>query len=54
MRRLDDLPAQICIHWNFDDASLMQRPASEEFPSIKKLLHGDTPNTEWFGQVTVT
>ena len=37
MRRLDDLLAEICIHRDFDNPSLMHRRASEEFPSHRGI-----------------
>ena len=53
MRRLNDLPAQLVIHRNFDDVRRMQGFALEKLPTFEELFHGNAPHTERLGQMAI-
>ena len=52
--RFGDLPTQISVHWDLNNASLPQSFGLEKLPAFQKLFCPYTSHAEWLGQMTVT
>ena len=53
MGGLNNLRAQLVIHWNIEDLRALRPFALQKPPTFQELLDGDAPHTEWFGQMTI-